>query len=251
MKLLYYLAAIGPHSYEKKIELFFKNIECIFRDMGDEISTIDVMINMYESNQVFIDSLYACERIDKIYIHHKKGVLVELWKTNPYHNVIENYDIVLFIFDDIEIEELNLKSMLEVKEKHKLDIISPRVRGASHRWLMDSFQKDEYLLLVNMVEIYMMLITPDVFYRFMEVHDVENKWTWGVDILLGHFGFQCGIYKDACVLHYFPNNRINNREARKSMIRYIDKHGFDNIQQIKEKYPFIKYRMQHKTTTNK
>ena len=242
MKLLYYLAAIGPHHYDKKIEIFFKNIEHIFHEMSDEISSIDVMINMYEDNQSFIDSLHSFERIDKIYIHKKKGVLAELWKTNPHHNVVENYDMVFFILDDIEVEDLHMKSMLEIKEKHKLDIISPRVRKATHRWLMDSFQKDEYLLLVNMVEIYMMLITPDVFYRFMEVHDVENKWIWGVDMLLGHFGFQCGIYKDACVLHYFPN-RGNNREAYNGMMLYIKKHGYDNTKHIIQKYPRIKSRL--------
>jgi hypothetical protein len=242
MKLLYYLAAIGPDQYEKKIELFFKNIDHIFRHMKDEMSTIDVMINMYEDNPGFIDSIHTCKRIDNVYIHKRKGVLAELWKTNPHHTVVKNYDMVFFILDDIELEDLHINKMLEVKEKHKLDIISPRVRKATHKWLMDSFKKDEYLLLVNMVEIYTMLITPDVFYRFMEVQDVENKWIWGVDMMLGHFGFKCGIYNDACVLHYFPN-KTNNREASNSMMRYVKKHGYDNTKQIKRKYPEIKSRL--------
>ena len=243
MKLLYYLAAIGPHHYDKKIELFFKNIEHI---VNDEISTIDVMINMYEDNQGFIDSIHMCKRIDNVYIHKRKGVLAELWKTNPYHSVVKNYDIIFFILDDIELINVNIKKMLEIKKEHGLDIISPRVQRATHKLLMDSFKKDEYLLLVNMVEIYMMLITPDVFYRFMEINDVENKWIWGLDMLLGHFGFQCGIYGDACVSHYFPN-KTNNREAYQDMMRYIKKHGYNDIQQITWKYPRIKYRLKRDT----
>lgn len=241
MKLLYYLAAIGPHHYEKKIDLFFKNIQHI---TGDDIPVIDVMINMYEDNQCFIDSIHMCKQIDKVYIHKRKGVLAELWKTNPYHNVVKNYDIVLFILDDIELENISIKKMLEVKNKHQIDIISPRVRNSTQKWLMDSFDEREYLRLVNMIEIYTILITPDIFYRFMEINDIDNKWIWGVDALLGHFGFKCGIYNDAHVLHHFPNNSDENKkQAHSSMMRYIKKHGYEDINHIIDTFPMIKLRL--------
>lgn len=240
MKLLYYLAAIGNHSYDTKINIFFKNITLLANQVKN--GTVDVIINMYDKNDSFIQDISKCKYIEKHYVHHKKGVLVELWKTNPYHDIIHNYDHILFMYDDVLLTRFNLDNIMLVKNIYQLDIISPKVIGCTHTFLMNNFKNNESLFITNAIEIYCILLSPKTFQRYLEIQDIKNKWTWGTDFLLGHFKLKCGVYEQCTANHLFPQKHNNYlAEARKCMNTYIKKYGFHSLHDIMAAYsPILK-----------
>lgn len=237
MKLLYYLAAIGNDNYKKKQDIFFENIKLLSKNKNIEI---DVIINMYHFDQDFINSIQNNYIINKYYIHNKKGILVELWKSNPYNKLCKNYDHVLFILDDVLLKDININEMIKIKNKYFLDIISPRVVNATHKNLMDNFNKNEIIRITNSIEIYCILMTPKTFLKYIDTHCINNKWIWGHDLLLKYFGFKTGIYGKNYCEHYFPqkNSKYFN-DAKNQMDNFIKKHGFTSFSEIRFKYPPI------------
>jgi hypothetical protein len=110
MKYLYYLSAIGEPNYNKKIEILFHNIDYICNQLKCKI---DIILNVYDTNPQLNKLLDNHENINKFFIHTKKGVLVELWKSNPFNQFIKNYDYIFFCYDDVEIETLYISEMIQ------------------------------------------------------------------------------------------------------------------------------------------
>jgi hypothetical protein len=237
MKLLYYLAAIGQGNLEKKKEIFFDNIVKIATKINQKI---DVIINMYDNDDDFINKVKSCIFIDKYYFHYKKGVLVELWKSNPYHQIINSYDYVLFILDDVLLENFDINKLIKIKEKYNFDIISPFVKNATHKWLMNRYSTKFNLLFTNAVEFYCYLLTPQIFLRLIDIHELDNRWGWTIDFLYGFFKIKCGIYGDCLVNHYFPqsNNDFLN-EATTAYYKKLKKYGFLSMNHLQRYYPPI------------
>ena len=239
MKLLYYLAAIGKSNYVKKQEIFFENIRLISKQLK---SPVDVVINMYTDDENFIQNVHNCSFIDKFYIHKRKGVLVEMWKTNPHNRVINNsYDYVLFILDDVSITQFDIYDLIRTKERFNVDIISPCIKNATHKWLMERFATNNSIRITNAVEIYCVIMKPETFVKYIDSHDIKNTWMWGHDFLLGFFGFTCAIYSDCKCLHYFSqSNKDFDTAAREQMKVFIQKHGFTSLKEIQRMYKPIK-----------
>jgi len=114
MNLLYYLAAIGEENFSLKKKIFFKNIKKISTDINKKI---DVIVNIYTKDQEFENDIKSSVYINKAFIYNKKGMLPELFLTNPYNNEIDNYDYVLFIVDDVSIKNGNINDIIDVKNK--------------------------------------------------------------------------------------------------------------------------------------
>ena len=73
-----------------------------------------------------IQKLQSLSYIDNVYIHNKKGVLTELFLTNPYNDLLQNYDYIIFILDDIKIINVDIHKMIKIKKKYnmkKMDIL--------------------------------------------------------------------------------------------------------------------------------
>lgn len=239
MRFLYYLAAIGNSHYSEKQKIFFENIRKLSKQLK---SSVDVIINMYTDDEKFIRNVHNCSFIDKCYIHKKKGVLVELWKTNPHNCVINDYyDYVLFILDDVSLTQFDIHDLIRTKEQFNVDIISPRVKNSTHKWLMDRFPKQKSIRITNAVEIYCVLMKPNTFVKYINSHDIKNTWMWGHDFLLGFFGFTSAIYSECKCLHYFPqSNKEFASDAGEQMNIFIKKYGFKSLQEIRQMYKPIK-----------
>lgn len=238
MRLLYYLAAIGNINYDEKQNIFFKNINTIYDSLGE---SFDVIINMYDQDDSFINKISINKKINSYYIHSKKGVLVELLKTNPHNDKIKNYDYIIFILDDVLIQKFDIWEMIKIKEKYSIDIISPCIHNATHFRLMDNFQENTNLKITNAIEIYCIFVTSQIFLKYLNTHDIKNKWMWGHDFMLGYFGFTNAIYKNCDCSHMFPQHNFSfKNDARKMMMEFIKMHKFNDLNEITKLYPPIK-----------
>ncbi len=234
MKFIYYLAAIGAPDIIKKLEILSNNLTYIYSNIK---TNFDIILNCYSDFEMihkFVSSHYF---IDNVYVHNKKGVLTELWLTNPHNSLIENYDYLLFILDDVQIVNLDINKMIEIKNKFDIAILSPKVLKASHQFM--SKYCNNMLTLNNSVEIYCILFKPKEFNDYCLINTVENKWMWGVDLLFGHFGISAGIFYGYEVEHMFPS-KSNGIEASALCVKYLISKGFTSVSQVRFKYPEIK-----------
>lgn len=238
MKFLYYLAAIGNNNYDTKINILFNNIKYIYDQLKEPI---DIIINAYDKHDDFFEKIKNVEMIRNCYIHYHNGILVELWKTNPYNNIIRNYDVVLLNYDDIELININIVESLCIINKYKIDILSSLVINATHKFMepCDAY-KNVKLLFTNAIEIFSILMKPDAFLRYLDYQDINNKWTWGSDFLLGHVGFRNAINCKSIVKHYYKQTNMTfSNTAYNDMLKFINKYGYTSLNDIVSNYNII------------
>lgn len=238
-KFLYYLSAIGQGNLDKKFKILKNNLFYLQENFQ---SSFDIMINCYDNNTTKLEQfLSKIDFLKNIIIYNKKGRLVELWKTNPHHDLISNYDYILYIMDDVLITNLNMSELIHIKEKYDISFLSPKVLGGSWEYMRN--QNDNVLAFSNMIEFFCLLLNKNDFCQFMDIHDIENTHTWGVDLLLGHFGIKSAIYYKFCVNHMLVSTTGDGTKenilAFDEMNKYIKKHGFTSHDEILQKYPNI------------
>lgn len=218
MKLLYYIPAIGSPNLDKKLNFLKHNINYI---IGNHPTIeMELCVNCYSDFEI-IENLQL--DINTVYIHKKPGVITELWMTNPYNNNISKYDYILFVFDDIKIQNLNIYKMIEIKNKYEICLISPRVINASWPFMSNNINK---LILTNFLEVFCLLMSPGDFDKYKSVNTIENKWGFGVDFLFGFHKIKTALCSYFTVIHALPG-KDNNKEAIVLMNKHFQKLGFN------------------------
>ena len=160
MKLLYYIPAYGKPNLNIKFEILEHNINYI----SDQIEqSIDLCINFYSPSQEIIKNLKKNKKINKLYVYEKKGVLTELFLTNPNNSKIKDYDYILFILDDVKIININIRKMIEIKNNNKFEILSPKIIKSTHSF-MNNFS--EGISINNFLEVYFYYLILIIFINF-------------------------------------------------------------------------------------
>lgn len=231
---IYYLAAIGSPHMDVKTQILIYNLHELYKQIQ---YPFDIMVNCYDEHDETLEKqLRSFSFLRTIYFHKKKGRLVELWKSNPYHIYLQAYLHILYVLDDVKFERLNLLELISIKAVYQIEFLSPKVIGGTWDYMRN--QPYHTLALANNVEIFCLLLSPNDFTKFMEINDIENKHMWGVDYLLGHFQIKSAICYTNSVLHCLPSN-TDRKIAAEQMHIYIRKHGYDSIKEIEQKYPPI------------
>lgn len=234
--ILYYLAAIGAPKLDVKLDILKHNLFCLYYNIQQKF---DIMINLYDDESSKLEELlYSFPFLKSIIIHKKKGRLVELWKTNPYHCIIDQYDYILYFLDDVMISKWDMYEMINIKNKYNIEFLSPRVNGGTWDYMRN--QPNNILAFANKVELFCLLLNSNDFHKFMGIHDIENKHTWGVDILLGHFNIRASIYYKFMVTHMLPST-THGGIAGEEMQNYLTKHGFVDVFDVHKQYEPIRY----------
>ena len=170
--------------------------------------------------------------INNLYIYKKKGVLSELFLTNPNNDCISNYDYILFILDDVKILNIDIQKMIEIKKKYNIEILSTKILKSSHKF-MNSY---ENLTINNFLEVYLLLLTPEDFKKFCSIQTIKNKWMWGVDFLFGYYKIKAGVLNNCVAEHVLPSNS-NKGEAKTLMNEYLNTFTeYKCLQDIKNNY---------------
>jgi hypothetical protein len=236
MKILYYVGGIGCPNYDVKKEVLYHNLRYLSYQ-----GTIDVVINIYDSNikddiEIFLKELPF---VNKYYIHFMKGVLCQMWLTNPYNHIVKEYHCIILSLDDVRIKRLSINDIIQVKRRHSLNTISPSVENSTHDWLMTNKDyKNNNLYITSGVEVFFLIFEGDDFLKFLNIQDMENPWGWGTDMLLSNLGIKCGVDHTSIVYHIFKQNGGVNSlvDAGESMLKFIRKHNFNTFQEIMNQF---------------
>ena len=233
VKFCYYVACIGHKRFDTKLKILEDNIKTVHKDIR---SDFDIIVNLYSTalkNKLFW-TLSQYKFIKKIFIYSKKGVLTELFLTNPYNEKLKNYDSVMFIFDDIRIKNINIMHMMKLKKIHNIQLLSPKVLKSTHSFM----NRYNDLTINNFLEIYCLICSPKDMKTFFSCYSIDNKWMWGVDFMFGHLKVRTGVINDYVVEHMLPSDS-NYRDAHRQMNNYLRRHGFSSLKSVTQKYKAI------------
>ena len=239
-KLLYYLPAIGAPDLNTKLDILVSNLKYLYKNVK---FNLDVSINCYEVKDENCDIIYNAVKklnfINKIYFYKKKGMLTELFLTNPNNKFIDNYDYILFILDDVKIKNLDIFDMIALKKKYDIEILSPRVLKSTHNFM----HKYNDITINNFLEIYCILLNNKDFKKFLSKHTIKNKYMWGVDLLFGYYNIKAGVNNKYYVDHILPT-RSSRRDANIKMVEYLKEYTpYTNMGELFRNYKDIKYQI--------
>lgn len=232
MKFLYYLAAIGYPNLDIKIEILKHNLSKIYNSINQNF---DIIINCYDINTNFYDIIqkFNFTFIDNIFIHNKTGILSELWLTNSYNNEIMNYEYILFILDDIKLENINIHKLISIKNKYDIEFLSPKILKAT--WPYMKHPKYKNLVITNRIEIYCILMNKHDFNKFLLINDINNPNIWGVDYIMSHFNIKTAIYHNN-VANHILESKSDHTQAIKQMTQFLKKYGYNSNNEIINKF---------------
>ena len=238
MRLLYYIACIGNPDLDIKTEILISNLKYIY---GDIQCTFDVCINCYETDEttytILISIVNGLGFIDNCYCYVKKGVLTELFLTNPHNKIVDNYDYIMFIMDDVKIFDMNLREMVRIKEHLNISVVSPKIINSTYAYM--HIHND--VTINNFLEIYLLVLTPSDFNNFIGLYTIDNRWMWGIDLLFGHFNIKAGILNKFSAIHALPS-KSNHMDAQVCLDKYINaRTQFKGPSEIVQMYKAISY----------
>jgi hypothetical protein len=238
MRLLYYIACIGNPDLDIKTEILISNLKYIYDDIQCKF---DVCINCYDTNESAYTNLQDIVNglvfIDNCYIYVNAGVLTEVFLRNPYNKLIDNYDYIMFIMDDVKIFDMKLREMIQIKELLNISVISPKIINSTYNYMY--IHND--VTINNFLEIYLLMLSPSDFKRFIGLYTIENKWMWGIDLLFGHFNIKAGILNKFTAIHMLPS-KSNKCDAQACIMTYINAYTpFTDPWEILQKYRAIAY----------
>jgi len=239
MRLLYYIACIGNPDLDIKTEILISNLKYIYDDIQ---CNFDVCINCYETDEGTYTNLISTVNglgfIDKCYCYVKAGVLTEVFLTNPHNKIVDHYDYIMFIMDDVKIFDMKLHEMIRIKELLNIRIISPKIINSTHAFMY--IHND--VTINNFLEVYLLMLTPGDFNRFIGLYTIENRWMWGIDLLFGHFNIKAGVVNKFSAIHMLPSNS-NKRDAQACLNEYMNLHTqFKDQYEISQMYPAVAYK---------
>ena len=67
---------------------------------------------------------------------------------------------------------MDIMKMIEIKEKYKFEILSPKIINSTHSFMNKQTQG---VSVNNFLEVYLLLLTPKDFSRFLSKHTVDRK----------------------------------------------------------------------------
>lgn len=231
-KFIYYLAAIGNPNFDKKIEFLNYNLNYIH----SYYPYYDIFINCYDDSP--IESFVNKEKfpfLNNIIIVKKQGILSQLWINNPKHCLLQDYDYILFILDDILLKSFHIPRLIKMKKNQNLQFISPIVEKSTWPYMSNKkynnlFQKTKRL------EIYCFLLTYNDFITFLDLNTLENYNIWGVDYLMTHNNISCGLSTKDLVIHSLPSGS-NHDLALQQMNLYFNQYGYTSRNEFLKQYP--------------
>ena len=96
------------------------------------------------------------------------------------------------------------------------------------------------LTLNNLLEVFMLFLTPKDFFKFCSMHTIKNKWMWAVDFLFGFYKIKAGVINIYEAKHEIRGNACNEDEAYYLYIEYLKKYTkYDSFKAINVDYPVI------------
>ncbi len=243
MKLLIVLPSIGNPNLEDKLKFFNYNINIIKKNINPDNS--NNIIDLYLFNYSDIEINLNIENIN-INIKNEKGILGEFIYKYIKPELVNNYDYVFFLFDDVTLpNNFDLNIMINNFNNYNFDLLSPILdikSKYSHKFMLENVKYNNKILITDFVEFFCYLMNSKSYNKFFSLLNDQSKWLWGVDYMYYKMAkMKCGIINDYKIIHHYKQKSYNSNlpcpliELRENLSK-INNDSSQNILNIVEFY---------------
>jgi len=163
-------------------------------------------------------------------LHAEPGIVGEflLRHGNPAR-LKEQYDYVLFLLDDVEIQpDVDWNEMISLKSDLGLDIMAPSLTVDSvfsYEYMRHQPDSQYTVAVPRFLEYFCYFMDMRALERYYRLLKEDNPWVWGVDlVLVKHGKLRVGILNTMTVKHYYMGESyayVKGANPRSDLIRYL------------------------------
>jgi hypothetical protein len=209
-RILVVIPGFGQPHVENKLKVLKGNLNLICQtnaSLGQTNASLDLILFHYsiDDNLNVSDHLEdQKERFGKITIINEKGILGQFIYKYLKQELIENYDYVFMILDDIVLQpNFNLDQMIQIYQEHQFSLLSPSLTPGSrtcHRDMI-SLKNNKGGRVVTVVEFFCYLMSGKKFIEYQALFTTDTVWCWGLPRVLHPIGWKNGIL-DCMTMHH-------------------------------------------------
>jgi hypothetical protein len=205
-KLLVIIPGLGNPHFDTKIQILLNNITTLRK------SHIHISLYIFLYSEEHLKELQ--EKLQNIQIDIniicKPGVIGQFIYNDISNTLVKNYDYILFILDDIELDKrYNINDCINLYKTYNMDILSfPLTSGSNtaHDFMLQKQDFKNNILEVNFIEFFSYFMNPETFYRYKKFFNKDTCWLWGIDYTLYKYNFRLFRIEYLPIKHYFRNS---------------------------------------------
>lgn len=229
--LLVFVSGFGNPYFTEKTNILRNNVRSILRGVAEGVwSKVDFKVALYE-NEIDIPDEIKC--VPNLEVIRGPGFVSCFIKRIVTPELVQAYDYVLLILDDVEVTNVNWKKVLTLKEITNSHVVSPSLT-------LDSAFQYQYMLtcpdathtakVTSCCEYFSFLVDRVSYvHKFYQFLDEENPSGWGIDLILfADKGVRTVIVnKEWTVKHYIKGQSYKDvcKDPYGDFVKYITKRG--------------------------
>jgi 3,5-epimerase/4-reductase len=179
----------------------------------------------------------------------KPGILGEFIYNYIEPSLVENYDYIILMLDDIILQDnFNLKDALDILNLYNLDLISPSLTLDSihtHKESLvdlNNISNNKIGRICNFVEFFFYIIPSKSYNKYFSLFNKDTKWMWGIDYCMDNLMKMCildNMNMKHCLSSY---NSIDAKIIRNNEIMFLLERVPNIVDIMQKKKIYIIYR---------
>lgn len=192
MKLLLVIPGFGPGLVDLKKKIVQANVNTIKNTFT---GSVDIKVFNYgtESCGITCDEMF------------ESGVVGQYLYKYVTPDIVDKYDYVLVLLDDIELSaNVNIDKIIVNYTKYKYDILSPILTPTSYYSHPHMLQRFTEPVIVNppFVEFFCYLMNPNGYRKWYNLFNEKSCWLWGIDLAQRPQNIRVGMIQHMTMHHH-------------------------------------------------
>lgn len=192
-----------------------------------------------------------------INVIREKGIVGEYIKKHATPYVVQDYDYVLLLLDDILLmPNVNFDKIIKIKKELRLDIVSPTLTLDSHvvyHYMLTNPMEQYDVKITSFCELFCFLMDPMSYeIYFKNIDAVTNPWLWGLDLILAHkLHLQVGMLNNMNMKHFFSKtcyDKHPDKDPFANMYAYLQTYDIHSLD-VFTAMPCEKYKIKESLST--
>lgn len=200
-----------------------KNLSFFLKPLNEKsLKESKIIIKQFNcSERLYSNSKFR----DEITVLYENTGLSEFLYEHIRPELVNQFDYVILILDDVEIvsKNITMKDILKAYEETGVDILSPSVSNATWPY-MNYKNKKKTVRVLNTLEFYCYLMKPVSYQKYYKILKPYNFFMWGYDLVLSYANIKAGIYDEWKSYHHFRDysDQLKNGKAQQNMQRFLN-----------------------------
>ena len=228
MRILVFISGFGSPHITEKLEILEHNLKIIHQTKPNE-AIIDVWIAQYDDS-FQIPNHYSGYVNGKMTVFYEKGFVGDFFQTIATPERVKDYSYIFCCLDDVLLYNVNLSTMIQIKEMWNLNILSPSLDPFGkflYTYMLQCEIPNLLLKITSKCEYFCYLMDYDSYCRYHTFFHKDNPYMWGMDcIITKHMKLRVGLVNTMAMRHYYIHESYSDLEKpRQALKDYLERYN--------------------------